>query len=128
MSDERVAELLDELVAWTRFSNRDALIKTWQKVLAETKHMIAYELTDGTKSQKEVGDQSGLSQPTVSGLWQRWRRMGLVREVGGRIRHIARPTDFGLEVPLSSPSVKPTRVGKHDKVDEAVGVGADDAK
>jgi len=113
MSDERITELLDEMVAWARFANRDALITTWQKVLTDSKHLVAYELTDGTKSQKEVGDQSGLSQPSVSGLWQRWRRMGLVRDVGGRVRHIARPSDLGVDVPAPSlPATKSERPGK----------------
>jgi hypothetical protein len=94
-ASETVA-LLSELVAWTRFANRQALLEVWKDVLRDPKHLRAYELSDGSRSQKEVGEQSGLSQPTISTLWIRWRRLGLVVEVGGRICHIARPSDLGV--------------------------------
>lgn len=98
-SEERLIELTEELLAWTRFANREALTKAWRQILADPRHLIAYELSDGTRSQKEVGDGSGLSQPSVSNLWQRWRRLGIARDRAGRAVHIARPSDLGLEIP-----------------------------
>jgi hypothetical protein len=95
-ADDRVVELLEELVAWTRFSSRTALLDIWESVLRDEKHLLAYELSDG-RSQKEVGDVAGLSQPTVSGLWQRWRKLGIVRASGSRVTHLARPSDMGME-------------------------------
>lgn len=95
--DDRQLELLEELVAWTKFAQLNALIAVWRTVLADDKHLMAYELTDGARTQSEVARSSGLSQPTVSGLWQKWRRTGLARELpGGKIRHLARPSDFGV--------------------------------
>jgi len=95
--DDRVIELLEELVAWTRFSSRTALFDLWEGVLKDDRHLLAYEFSDGTRSQKEVGDAAGLSQPAVSGLWQRWRRLGIVRVNGTRVAHLARPSDMGME-------------------------------
>jgi hypothetical protein len=95
--EERVIELLEELVAWTRFGARAALLEIWETVLKDDKHLLAYELSDGTRSQKEVGDAAGLSQPSVSGLWQRWRRLGVVRPSGNRVAHLASPSDMGME-------------------------------
>jgi hypothetical protein len=97
-ANERTIGLLEELTAWTRFANREALIRLWRAVLVDPKHLAAYELSDGTRSQKQVGDAVGLSQPAISGLWQKWRRLGIARDVGGRIAHLARPTDLGVEV------------------------------
>ena len=95
--DERLVELMEELVAWTKFAHQEALITVWRKVLADEKHLVAYELTDGTRTQRDVAEGSGLSQPTISALWQRWRRTGLARELpGGKVRHLARPSDFGM--------------------------------
>lgn len=99
MDAEREVELLEELVAWSRFANREALVRTWDTVLAEQRHLVAYELSDGTRTQKEVGEQSGLSQPSISGLWQKWRRLGIAREQEGRTVHIARPSDLGVALP-----------------------------
>jgi hypothetical protein len=98
-TEDRVAGLLEELVAWTRFANRTSLIAVWRVVLAEPKHFVAYELSDGQLSQKEVGDKAELSQPTISTLWIKWRRLGLARDVGGRTRHLARPSDYGIQPP-----------------------------
>ena len=50
MSDEAIVALLEELLAWTRFANREALVRTWEKVLTDEKHLKAYELTDGRPS------------------------------------------------------------------------------
>lgn len=96
-ADEHIVELLEELVAWTRFSSRSTLLDIWDSVLKDDRHLLAYELSDGTRSQKEVGDAVGISQPTVSGLWQRWRRLGIARVSGPRVAHIARPSDMGME-------------------------------
>jgi|HubBroStandDraft_6_1064221.scaffolds.fasta_scaffold773344_2 hypothetical protein len=95
--NERVIELLEELVAWTRFASRTALLGVWETILEDEKHLLAYELSDGSRSQKEVGDAVGLSQPAISNLWQRWRKQGIVRMVGGRVAHLARPSDMGVE-------------------------------
>lgn len=96
-ADEHIVELLEELVAWTRFKSRTTLLDIWDSVLKDDRHLLAYELSDGTRSQKEVGDAAAISQPTVSGLWQRWRRLGIVRVSGTRVAHIARPSDMGME-------------------------------
>lgn len=98
-TDDRIVELLEELASWTRFSNRDSLIRLWTEVLADPRHLRAYELSDGTRTQRAIAESVGVSQPTVSLLWQKWRRLGLVRNQDGPARHIARPTDLGVEVP-----------------------------
>ena len=97
--DERTNALLEELLAWTRFAHRDSLLRLWSAVLSEPRHLLAYELSDGTRTQKQIGDSVGLSQPAISGLWQRWRRLGIARDANGRVAHIARPSDMGVDVP-----------------------------
>lgn len=97
MSDARQIELLEELVVWARFANRRAILDSWDSVLSDDKHLLAYELSDGSRTQQQVAKAAGLSQATVSGLWGRWRRMGLARVDGKTVCHIARPSDFGME-------------------------------
>ena len=99
MSDqdnENVADLLSELLVWTKFANLDRLIAMLRTTLADERHAKAYELTDGKRSQVDVAKLSGLSQPAVSGLWARWKRLGIVDNRSGRARHLVRPSDFGL--------------------------------
>ncbi|SRR5579884_758264 len=97
MEDERTIELLEELVAWTRFSARDDAVRFLKATLTDPKHLTAFEFSDG-RSQKEVVEASGLSQPAVSGLWQKWRRLGILREKNGRMVHLVRPSDLGIEI------------------------------
>lgn len=94
-----VAEILEELLAWTRFAHTDAVKGALTEALADLKAYKAYEASDGTRSQSEIAASSGLSQPTVSRLWSRWGRLGLMREVGGTHVHLVRPSDLGVEPP-----------------------------
>ncbi len=97
LEDQGVTELLEELVAWTRFANRASIIQAWDSILAEDKHLLAYELSDGSRNQPQVAAGSGLSQPTVSSLWARWRRLGIARLQGKNVAHLARPSDLGMK-------------------------------
>jgi hypothetical protein len=93
-------ELLEELLAWVRFQNHGAYVEIVRAVMRDPRHLRAFEATDGTRTQGQVADLAGLAQPTVSGLWTRWRRLGLV--VGSdRARHILRPSDAGIEIPAA---------------------------
>jgi hypothetical protein len=96
MADDPQVTLPEELVAWTKFANRDSLIKLLDQVLKDSQHLLAFELTDGRR-QSEFAQGSGLAQPTVSGLWQRWKRLGMVREKDGRVVHLARASDLEME-------------------------------
>ena len=93
----RVADLLEELLAWTRFAHREALVRVLDEVLTDDRHLRAYELTDGGHTQAEVAGGAGLAQPSISALWQKWRRLGLVHEQHGRATHLVHPADVGLE-------------------------------
>src|SRR5438874_2622654 len=74
-TEARITALLEELVTWMRFAAREPFRALLTEVLVDPRHLKAYVLTDGTRTQKEVGDASGLSQPTVSNLWQKWKRV-----------------------------------------------------
>ena len=103
----RVVQLLDELLAWTRFTARPQLVETLAAVLKDPKHLRAFEATDGEAGQKEVASYAGLSQPAVSNLWARWARLGLLVDRGKKPMHLARPSDLGIEIPdLDSGVVK----------------------
>ena len=95
--DERIISLLEELVVWTRFAARPAMLAAWNTILTDDRHLRAYELSDGSRNQIQLAQATGLSQPTISGLWARWRRLGIARLQGKTVVHLARPSDFGLE-------------------------------
>lgn len=94
-------ELLEELLAWTKFAYRGQLANELKEVLMDPKHLAAFEASDGTRTQAEVAKVAGISQATVSALWAKWRRLALAREVDGRTAHLVRPSDLGLDSPRS---------------------------
>jgi hypothetical protein len=98
---DRAIELLEELVIWTRFTSREPFISALRSIVKDPKHWIAYEATDGVRSQSEVATFAGLSQPAISVLWARWRALGMVVDRGKRPMHLASPSDLGLEGPSS---------------------------
>ncbi|SRR6266566_3351069 len=97
VEDERIISLLEDLVVWTRFAARPAILAAWNTILTDDRHLRAYELSDGSRNQVQLAQATGLSQPTISGLWGRWRRLGIARLQGKTVVHLARPSDFGLE-------------------------------
>lgn len=97
LGDQPVIDLLEELVAWTRFANRDTLIGALNEILADDKHLMAYDLSDGSRTQVDIASATGLAQSTISALWVKWRRLGIAREKNGRVSHLVRPGDIGLE-------------------------------
>jgi hypothetical protein len=94
--DERIIELLEELVSWARLSAREPLMRVLRDVLQDARHAKAYDLSDGHRSQKEIGEQVGLSQPTISRLWQHWNQLGIVHEKNGRMQHLLKTSELGL--------------------------------
>lgn len=96
----KLLEVQREQLTWTRFLARKGLEESLRSVLKDSRHQTAYELSDGEHTQTQIGQQAGLDQSTISELWKRWRRMGLLRDDGGRPRHMIALTDLGWDVPL----------------------------
>jgi hypothetical protein len=94
-----VEEILEELLAWTKFANIATLVATLTRVLDDEVAFRIYEASDGTQSQDQIATAVGVSQPTVSRAHARWRRMSLVREVNGKTIHLLKPSDLGLKTP-----------------------------
>ena len=111
-ASSRTIELLEELVALTRFAARTGLEETLKATLRDPRHQTVYELTDGTHSQTDIEKLARIDQTTVSDLWSRWRRMGLLREGGRRPRHLVSLSDLGWNVPgLTSSRSRAIRKG-----------------
>lgn len=99
-NETSMASLLQELVTWTKFTARQSLEQTLRSVLKDPRHQAAYELSDGTRTQSEIGSAVGLDQSTISQLCARWRRLGLLREGEKRPRNLMSLSDLGWDVSL----------------------------
>jgi hypothetical protein len=70
-----------EMVKWIRVQSRPAARAAVEAALTESAHRRLYQSLDGTRSQKQLAELVGASQPTVSRLINSWVRAGLVDEV-----------------------------------------------
>ncbi len=119
-NDERIISLLEDILAWQRLAAREDLLPFLEKVLGDPKHLKAFDLTDGSRTQQQVAAGAGLSQPAVPGLWGKWRRLGIVQDKSGKTVHIVKPSDYGLDVPegVAADAEKPNKAKGKNKVSQ----------
>jgi len=97
--NEQIVSLLEQILLWLRFQNRQYLKTLLSEVLSTGTDRQIYELSDG-RSQPEIAREAGVSQPTVSSRWKGWRSLGIVYELPeqqGRCRHLASLRSLGLD-------------------------------
>jgi len=101
--DERIVQLLEELVNWTRVSSIPRVKELLLEILASPEERIAYEISDGKKTITQVANQANAATGTISGWWKKWIKAGIAEPVsvrgGTRARRIFSLDDFGIEVP-----------------------------
>ncbi len=96
-----IAELLRELIAWTRFQALPGLKKILETELSEDRKRVVYELTDGSRAGRDVGDLAGVPSRTVHNWWERWFELGIVKQSRsrpGRMERLCSLKDVGIEV------------------------------
>jgi predicted ArsR family transcriptional regulator len=97
-----IADRLDELVAWQRFESLPKLREVLLKELDSDVKKLAYEMTDGEKSRRDIASTLGISDDNVQKWWQRWYELAIVRpskSFKGRPQHIVSLEDVGIKLP-----------------------------
>lgn len=112
--DERVVELLEQLVTWTKAGLYESVETLVHREFAEARpeQRLAYELSD-SQIQTEivrickaaVGEEAKISQSAVSEWLSLWERLGLISRSGRTVEKHFSLEDFGLDVPDVDPSV-----------------------
>jgi len=99
--DDRMIELLEELVKWTKVTSIPSVKKLLLEILTSPEEKIAYQASDG-KSSKEVAKQANVSYVTITFWWKKWIKAGIAESVsvqrGERAMRIFSLDDFGIEV------------------------------
>ena len=107
-----IASILKELLKWTRFAGMQQLRNVLSQNLKTDVEMLVYELSDGTRSTREVASLTGIgSNATVAAYWKKWSKVGIVEpspNYRGRYRRICSLEEVGLTAPpIPQPSVAP---------------------
>lgn len=107
--NQRIIELLEELVKWKRFEGAQLAKKTLRELFAKDAEKIVYQHSDG-KTSREIAEIAGVSDFSVRNYWKKWNIEGLVvpsNKFKGRYERVFSLEDFGIDVPmLKNPSPK----------------------
>lgn len=113
-NDDRVVELLEQLVTWTKAGLYESVESLVDREFADARpeQRLAYQLSDSqiqteiVRICKEVvGDEATISQSAVSDWHSRWERVGLISRSGRTVTRHFSLEDFGLDVPDVDSSV-----------------------
>ena len=101
--EDRMIELLEELVKWTKVTSIPSVKKLLLEILTSPEEKIAYQASDG-KSSGEVAKQANVSYVTITFWWKKWIKAGIAESVrargGKRARRLFLLDVFGIEVPV----------------------------
>ena len=106
--EDRMIELLEELVKWTKVSSIPIVKKLLLEILSKPEQKIAYHTSDG-KTIKKVAKQTNVSVFSISKWWERWTKAGIAEDIpvrGGKrtIRKFSLD-DFGIKVPVAKEAI-----------------------
>jgi len=110
--DERVLEVLEEILKWTKFHGMISLKEILNSELDSIDKKIIYELSDG-KSSPEIAKIAGVTSPTVRNYWRKWNKMGIMEihpDYKKRYRKVFPLEEVGIE----PPEIESTEKGRSD--------------
>lgn len=103
--EDRMIELLEELVKWTKVTSIPNVKKLLSDFLESPEEKIAYQVSDGKKTSREVANQAKASQTHVVRWWKKWMKAGIAEPVsakrGKRAKRVFSLDDFGIKVSVS---------------------------
>jgi len=106
--------LLKEILKWLRFAGMKEVKAVLTSELDTDQKKQVYHLSDGTMSNAEINQATGVSAGSISGYWKKWTKLALgeKKPVAGGDRFVRAfdLEDFGIIVPEISKKVK--EVGK----------------
>ncbi len=100
---DRIVELLQELVMWTRATSIPKVQEALSILLQTDEQKRAYYYSDGQRNRNEVASLAGSRGPTVSRWWKTWIGAGIAEPMGvqrgDRAKSIFPLEEFGIKVP-----------------------------
>jgi len=92
-----IAEIKNMLNLLTRNTNKELILSTLNSDIK----ILAYHLSDGEKSTREIAHIVNMNMNTVSRWWREWKILGIVNPVlnGRRMKKLFSLEELGIEVP-----------------------------
>ena len=114
----RIEQRLMSVERWLRFASMGKLREILSGELVEDRKKLVYELSDGSRGYREVGQMAEVPSPTVQGWWSRWFTMGIMEPSPnrlGRVQRICSLREIGIDAP-QVPSVSSSSKSKSKKL------------
>jgi hypothetical protein len=108
VNDSRIIKVLEEILMWTKVGMYPTVERMLQSQFksARPEERLAFELLDGTRSQKDVVaiskksiPEAKISPAALSAWVAKWEKLGLVRKNGNMVTRLFSLRDFGIDVP-----------------------------
>jgi len=99
---EQVSKNLKEVAKWVRFQNVPRLREVLIRELDTPQKKVAFDLTDGEHSRRDIAKEITIDDATVQGWWDKWLQLAIVGEsetYRGRPQKIVSPGELGIDVP-----------------------------
>jgi len=98
----KVLDRLDEVIVWLRLQGLPRIRGLLVTEMNTDAKRIAYQMTDGEHSRREVANLAGVSDDSVQNWWERWYQMGLLtgsERYKGRPRRVISLEELGIRSP-----------------------------
>lgn len=117
--EERVIELLEELVKWTKVTSIPKVREILDELVKSPEEKIAYAFSDGKRTTREVAEIAKTNKNNISKLWRKWVKLGIAEPItasgGNRARSVFCLEDFGIEVPSAAKEPKKENTSSEEK-------------
>lgn len=115
--DDRIVELLEELVYWTKETIFPQIRQLLLKNLESPEEKIAYSLSDGEKTTRQVASKVKAGKDTIAKWWNNWIAVGIAEPIstkggGHRAKQKFLLKDFGIDIPKNVKVSKKKKGGK----------------
>jgi hypothetical protein len=106
MSEEilkRIERDVSAQLKWIRVAGMSQLRSIFEQNMKTNEEKLAYELSDGERSTRDIEKLTGIGRTKIGALWRKWYRMGLMERSakyeGKRMARSFSLQDVGIEVP-----------------------------
>ncbi len=99
MSDVRsLEEMFFEFFKIYKFINHSQVVNTLNIELSDDIKKKIYELSDGSRSTRDIKKLVGITPPTITGYWKQWALKGIVlpAQRKGRFKATFDLSEYGL--------------------------------
>lgn len=106
MSEEilkKIEKDVSEQLKWIRLSGMSQLKTIFEQNMKTIEEKLAYELSDGERSTRDIEKLTGIGRTKIGDLWKKWYRIGLMERStkyeGKRMARSFSLQDVGMEIP-----------------------------